>query len=345
MALPSASLCITMHLASIASLRSTMETRHDRRRRKIMELCLCVVLPCVIMALQYVVQGHRYDIVEDIGCVPNVYYSWPALVVIYVPPLAVAVVSLVYASIALYWFILRRNQFSKHLQSQNRGLMSSRYMRLMAMAVSEIVIETGMGAFLVAETLQDSSLRDWDNWDDVHSNFSRVAQFPRLLIADYLWTRTVLTLYIPPICAIDFFIWFGVGRESLDEYNRAWRWFKTHVLRQASTPLNGSVLPTISAPARPPRMKVHDIEEFSMDDKWDDALDDAHTDVTPTNPSVSLPEQDRDLEPPPRPLSAPPVKRTSQDSNLSSHPKAFSLDLPRLSASASVLQGRRAQQL
>lgn len=61
-----------------------MQTAADKRRRKIFEFCLCVVLPCIIMALHYIVQvrgqhplltplmltstppsqGHRFDIGE-----------------------------------------------------------------------------------------------------------------------------------------------------------------------------------------------------------------------------------------------------------------------------------------
>lgn len=43
----------------------------------------------------------------------------------------------------------RRNQFTQHLRSNNTGLSTSRYIRLMAMAVTQVIIESGMGGYLI----------------------------------------------------------------------------------------------------------------------------------------------------------------------------------------------------
>lgn len=47
--------------------------------------------------LDYVVQGHRFDIVEDFGCRPTIYVSIAAICIIWVPPIAVALLTVGYA--------------------------------------------------------------------------------------------------------------------------------------------------------------------------------------------------------------------------------------------------------
>ncbi|KAG9005256.1 hypothetical protein FRB90_010471, partial [Tulasnella sp. 427] len=144
-ALPGASMCITKHLECVASVRQSIQTAADKRRRQIFELFFCAVFPCIIMALHYVVQGHRFDIAEDMGCMATIYYSVPALIIIYIPPLILSFASLVYAAIAFVWFMKRRSQFAQHLQSNSTGLTTGRYFRLMALAVTEILIGSSLG--------------------------------------------------------------------------------------------------------------------------------------------------------------------------------------------------------
>lgn len=43
------------------------------------------------------VQGHRYDIIEDFGCQPAIYVSVAALFLVYIPPLVFSLGTLVYA--------------------------------------------------------------------------------------------------------------------------------------------------------------------------------------------------------------------------------------------------------
>lgn len=46
----------------------------------------------------YVVQGHRYDVYENIGCLPNTYETPLAIVLVQVWPLVIGLISLVYCS-------------------------------------------------------------------------------------------------------------------------------------------------------------------------------------------------------------------------------------------------------
>jgi len=113
-ALPAACLCICIHLEQVASVRRGGVTIDDKRRRRIFECCMCLGLPVVFMAfrmshqhivlfrltcsqLDYVVQGHRFDIVEDYGCRPTTYFSIPSIFIVWLPSILMAVGALIFA--------------------------------------------------------------------------------------------------------------------------------------------------------------------------------------------------------------------------------------------------------
>lgn len=45
----------------------------------------------------YVFQGHRFDIIEDIGCNPATYVSIPTIICILIPPVLISLTSLVFS--------------------------------------------------------------------------------------------------------------------------------------------------------------------------------------------------------------------------------------------------------
>jgi pheromone a factor receptor len=49
-------------IIAIANVNAPLQTTGDKGRRQIFEICLCLGYPCLVMALHYVVQGHRFNI-------------------------------------------------------------------------------------------------------------------------------------------------------------------------------------------------------------------------------------------------------------------------------------------
>lgn len=113
LAIPAAALCVLHQLESIVSARQAQFLKSDRRKRQKIEALICFGFPILFMALRmcnllfeshafmscpdYVVQGHRFDLIEDFGCQPAVYDSVVALCLIYLPPLLISVTSLSFA--------------------------------------------------------------------------------------------------------------------------------------------------------------------------------------------------------------------------------------------------------
>ncbi|KIJ20495.1 hypothetical protein PAXINDRAFT_68114, partial [Paxillus involutus ATCC 200175] len=52
----------------------------QKSRDLYIDLAIGLGFPCFIMALQYVVQGHRFNIIEQTGCFPATYDTVPSLI-------------------------------------------------------------------------------------------------------------------------------------------------------------------------------------------------------------------------------------------------------------------------
>ena len=80
------------------------------------EIVLCTWLLSVIqpqrvltMNLDYFVQGHRYNILEQIGCYPAIYNTLPAYFIIYMWPIVLGSISAVYCCMSLYFYLTLDN--------------------------------------------------------------------------------------------------------------------------------------------------------------------------------------------------------------------------------------------
>lgn len=248
-ALPACSLCITRNLAHIASARIALLTAADKRRRQVVDLCITTIPPVLLMILHYVVQGHRFDIFEDIGCQPATYFSFAALFILFIPPIVMSLCSLVYAGIALRHFLQRRAEFERFLQDSNSALNTSRYLRLMALAISEMVWGISLGIYTAVFNFTRNGFRPYTSWSSVHSDFSRIALWPSFLIPKKDLDQALLIWWITPCTAFLFFIFFGLSQEALEGYASMFRWVRRVVFRQTVPPKsNGTWTKSSSLP-------------------------------------------------------------------------------------------------
>ncbi|EMD35235.1 STE3-like pheromone receptor B mating type [Gelatoporia subvermispora B] len=229
-ALPAASMCVSIHLEQVSSIRQVSFTKASKRRRQIIELVLCWLVPAIWMALHYCVQGHRFDILEDYGCRPTTYVSIPAIFLIWVPPLMMAVVAMVCSGLAFYHFLRQRISFARHLQSTNSGLNTSRYLRLMAMSIVEMLLGiAATSATLAFSVIWD--MRPWTNWANVHWDFSRIDLYATFGTPPFILTYYYVLWWIPPASSFIFFFFFAFGQEAMKEYQACFSWVLLHVFK------------------------------------------------------------------------------------------------------------------
>lgn len=252
--IPASVLCISRRLYTLTAVQTVSITPADKRRMVLVDLCIAVGIPVIVMILHYVVQGHRFDILGTVGCYPVVYNSIPAYFVYFMWPLVLGAASFVYSAFTLRFFWLRRAQFTS-LFAANSSLTASRYLRLMLLAIMDMLCTVPLGIFTLYFGVKGVGLRPWVSWEDTHFNFGRVVEIQAILWRkdpNYL-VSVELTRWLPVVCAFIFFGLFGFAVEAKKEYVRAF-WavatrlgFKRQPSEKPKGPLPSWVKPLKSA--------------------------------------------------------------------------------------------------
>jgi pheromone a factor receptor len=207
-------------------------------------LCAYYLIPGLYILLtpfaDYIVQGHRYNILEDVGCWPALVWTLPTLFVFQLWPIIIGCVSAFYcgmlpffqhnrepvsdvrAVLSLHALFQRQAQFSQFLAS-NKAVSASRYMRLMALAGTEVLCTVPIALVMLVVNCQQAFGPDVRA--DVHFDFSQVDQLPTFQWAASNWTIVAiqLTRWSAPLCALVFFAFFGFAEEARRNYANALR--------------------------------------------------------------------------------------------------------------------------
>lgn len=222
-AIPACSLCVNRRLYHIASVSSVTKTKAQKRRDIMTDLAIGVGIPVLEMVLHYIVQGHRFNIFEEIGCYPATYNTPPAYALVFTWPLIIGCISAYYCVRTIMELAQRRAQFMEFLCA-NKNLNSSRYFRLMGLAGIEVLCTLPLGAYVIYLNATAEDIYPWISWADTHSDFSHVDQ-----IASYFWRQSnpltlslELTRWLVVICALVFFAFFGFADEARKNYRLAY---------------------------------------------------------------------------------------------------------------------------
>jgi pheromone a factor receptor len=215
---PACILCIIRRLHKIASPTAVSTTRTDKRREVIIDLSLTVGIPVLQMVLEYIVAGHRFNIIEDFGCFPATWNTPLAYVLVWSWPVIIGIISACYGALTVRAFMKRRKQF-KDLISTNAYLTYSRYWRLVALAVVDFGFTIPIAVRTIIVGLS-SGVAPWVSWADTHSGYSRVFQVPRVLLNQNpgLVYSFEIDRWAAVICAFVFFGFFGFADEAMRNY-------------------------------------------------------------------------------------------------------------------------------
>ncbi|KAG8817753.1 a-factor receptor [Serendipita sp. 400] len=218
--LPCASLCIQRRLY-LVSRASPLHTE-KRVYHLTVDLLIGLGIPALVMILHYIVQGHRYDILEDYGCWPTIYMTPLAIPLVLLWPLLISAVSIPYCVLSYRSFYRHRANFQKYLApgtsspsstsptfspssprspgspnsprsprspsspipAARQFLTPDRYLRLMALSSMELllVLPLNLLSFISNLTSSSSPLRPYSSWRDVHSNFGRIVYVTRFMM-------------------------------------------------------------------------------------------------------------------------------------------------------------------
>ncbi|KAI0078459.1 fungal pheromone STE3G-protein-coupled receptor [Panus rudis PR-1116 ss-1] len=223
--IPASSLCINRRLYRIAAIRNVSITKEEKKKTVIIDLSITIGLPVLVMILHYIVQGHRFNILEDVGCLPEIFNTPPAYPLVFMWPVLIGCVSFVYAILTLHAFWKRRIQFSE-LLSTATSMTVNRYFRLMLLSCLEILLTVPLSSFSIYINNYGLTLSPWISWEDTHFNFSHVEH-----ITGAIWRSSrpyyvsvEMSRWIYPFSAFLFFALFGFAEEARRNYIRAFWW-------------------------------------------------------------------------------------------------------------------------
>jgi len=220
--LPVSSLIINRRLYTIATIRQVNVSRSDSRKSMWIEAAIAIGFPVIIMILHVVVQGHRYDVIENVGCWPATYVTPVTIPLLLVWPIILGMISLVYASLSIWAFLKQRKQFSDVLQSANSGLNVSRYFRLMALAATEIIFSLPLSTYTMVTNLSTDGLHPWISWANTHFDFNRTEYVPFGIFQLYPsgWILVNISRYSIVAAGFFFFGYLGLSGESGNFYRK-----------------------------------------------------------------------------------------------------------------------------
>lgn len=129
-----------------------------------------------------------------------------------------------YPGLSIRAFLETRRQFSQVLSNSHSGVNVSRYFRLIALSSTEMLFSLPFSIYLLVNNLKNPQ-NPWVSWADTHQNFSRVVYWPMILIKTLPQVERVLdvNLWVTPVGGFLFFLWFGMGAESVIEYMKVLR--------------------------------------------------------------------------------------------------------------------------
>lgn len=122
-------------------------------------------------------------------------------------------------------FLVRRYQFAKMLSSSQSAMTTSRFLRLMALALATIAFAFPISLLLLVQAIQNP--QQATNWAYVHTDFGDSNIFTNQSIADnaayypQIYTTFLLAAWCFPVACTIFFLIFGLGDDAVGMY-RSW---------------------------------------------------------------------------------------------------------------------------
>ncbi|KAJ7436623.1 pheromone receptor, partial [Mycena latifolia] len=194
-----------------------------------------------------IMQGHRYNIFEDVGCLGETFETPVTIILFHLPPILVGLVSAVYCVLIIKVFYHSRAQFMEFLSSNN-NLDMNRYVRLMCLASTDLFLTIPLGIFILYANVAIIGISPWVSWENTRSNFSRVVQVPAIFWRVDPWTVASFetTRWATVTCAFLFFGYFGFADEAIKNYRGAfWSVAKRVGYSQATTSSSGRLVTSL----------------------------------------------------------------------------------------------------
>src|SRR6266702_1507820 len=228
--IPAALLVINLRLFKIVSRTAALMMRAEKRRALFIDLAIGLGITLIQMVLQLIVEGHRFNIFEEIGCFPSTYNVTIAFPLVHTWRLVISIITAIYCvlTIRLFW---KNSQQLKEIQGSNKNVNHSQYMRLIALSSTQLLFTLPISLFILYVNIHVVPVQRWISWEDTHFDYSRVAQFPSIVWRADLMHQTGIEAsrwtVIP--CAFLFFAFFGFAEKAREHYRLAYSFARSRL--------------------------------------------------------------------------------------------------------------------
>ncbi|KZT31754.1 fungal pheromone STE3G-protein-coupled receptor [Sistotremastrum suecicum HHB10207 ss-3] len=175
--LPAAAFCLTRRLYIIASSRGGIPSE-QRLKALIFDLTIGFGFP--LLVLDYIVQGHRYNIIIGFGCRPAAVNTLATYFLILMWPVVFGVATLSYGVLATRAFFLHRKKMEAALAT-GTSLTGARFIRLRLTIVSSIST-LPPSIFVIWQDATSNGLRPWISWTSIKWGYSAVWRFSTMYV-------------------------------------------------------------------------------------------------------------------------------------------------------------------
>ncbi|EIN05684.1 hypothetical protein PUNSTDRAFT_137177 [Punctularia strigosozonata HHB-11173 SS5] len=196
-AIPLASLHLVVDLVQ-PSFGSEALPKSSRTKQTVQSL-LYSLTPVVYIALHIIVQDHRYDIVQHVGCRPATYASVPSIILVWLPPILLSVATLILSVTLLQKLTPNRSESlydTASIRTSRSSSNSAPRHIFLAIVLAAWSINTTAVDVSIQLRLAGGKLLSWPSLDAVHAEHGRIDIFTitdhRALMPSYmfLWWAT-----------------------------------------------------------------------------------------------------------------------------------------------------------
>jgi hypothetical protein len=178
--------------------------------------------------LDFVIQGHRHNVIEDLGPMGSTYNVTLAFPLFYIWEPLICFISAIYCALTIIYFVKKRVELNKMFEDQSSRVTKSSYVRIIGLCAVGIAVHLPISFTLVLGNGIFSTIYPWISWEDTHSNFGQIAYINRTIVDMDNWRRvkiqTAMSFCFITLSGILYFAFFGTGKEAFGYYTSFSGW-------------------------------------------------------------------------------------------------------------------------
>ncbi|KAI0029876.1 GPCR fungal pheromone mating factor [Vararia minispora EC-137] len=247
---PACTLIITRRLYKIVSLRDIHgQSDFERRFNKVLEVGLAIVLPTFVTAIfYYIVQDHRFVVLEGIGCQYTVSGSALSILLVLSWPIVLPVVSALLYCPRIIRTFRQHNADTVEFLATNGLVTRSRYLRTLGIGCIDIVLSLPFALFKIANlvssvlsTSKEGRFPFYAGWHATHAHWAPAVLPGPILKTAALWTlfTTWFGVWSAVVLALAIFVLFGLSQPARE-------FFKCLLSRSAESAREEGIVSRIS---------------------------------------------------------------------------------------------------